>query len=473
MSTVKRIAKNTLVLILTNVVTRVLSLILIIYIARYLGDVGFGKFSFAVSFAGLFVIFSDMGLKGLLIREVARDKSVAGKFLGNFAIIKIILSLITFALIFAIINLMKYPHDTTIAVYILSLSLIINSSAQLFISIFRAFEKMEYEALTMTIEKLIVVSLALFVLFRGYGLIEVALVFLIASTFNFLFSFLITIKKFTKPKLEIDLDFWKHSIRTALPFALALGFAAIYAQIDIIMLSIMKGDAVVGWYNAAYKLTAALVFIPAMFTSSLFPVMSKFFKSSKESLKIAYTKSFTYLTVLAMPIAVGTTILADRFILLFYGSTYTNSIIALQILAWALVATFLNYVLAMVMISLNRQKILSFYIGGCVLLNVFLNLLLIPKFSYIGASLATVITEALLCLCGFYFVSKYLYKLPVHRIIIKPLVASLIMGIFILYFKEIRLILLLLSAIMLYFTTLYITKTFSEDDKELFIKIFR
>ena len=106
MSEVKTIAKNTGVLILAEVILRVLSLIFIIYVARFLGDVGFGKYSFAFAFTNLFVIISYFGLNMVTVREVARDKSKADKYLGNVAVIRFILSIITLAIIVLSINLM-------------------------------------------------------------------------------------------------------------------------------------------------------------------------------------------------------------------------------------------------------------------------------------------------------------------------------------------------------------------------------
>lgn len=473
MNTIQRIAKNTIALTLAQIVPMLLGIILVFYIARILGDVGFGKYSFAFAFTGLFAVLSDLGLNTLTVREVARDKFRASKYLGNIAIINIILSVLTLTLIFFAINSMDYPPDTTMAVYIIAFSLVVTSISQLFKSIFRAFEKMEYEFLINTSRTIIVVSLGLFVLFAGYGLIGLVLVHLLASVFDFLLSLSICLKKFAVPKLEIDLPFWKHSIRTALPLGFVYIFAVIYGQIDITMLSVMCGDAVVGWYSAAYKLRSVLGLIPASFMGAAFPVMSRFFESSTKSLEILYERSFRYLLSLALPIAVGTTILADRIILLLYGAQYVNSIIALQILIWAIVVGFTAWVLEYILFSINRQGICSITSGIGAVSNVILNLLLIPTMSYIGASIATVITTAMVFGIYLYLVFKSGYKLVVHKISIKPLIASFVMGGFIYWFNGINLFLLVLLAAILYLGALYTLKGISQDDIRMFKEMFK
>jgi len=124
-----------------------LSLVLSIFIARSLGDVIFGKYSFALAFTALFAVFSDLGYNTLLIREVARDKSQA-KYLNNVLCMRALISLIIFALIVITINVMGYPADTKNVVYLFGIYTLIVSFSAVFKVTFRAFEKMELEDLT-------------------------------------------------------------------------------------------------------------------------------------------------------------------------------------------------------------------------------------------------------------------------------------------------------------------------------------
>ncbi|MDP2845891.1 MAG: oligosaccharide flippase family protein, partial [Candidatus Methanoperedens sp.] len=143
MNTVRRIAKNALVLLIAQIISMGLGFFYIMYTARYLGAEGFGVLSFALAFTGIFGVFSDLGLSTLTTREVARDKSLAGKYIGNIAAMKAVLVVITFGLIAVAINLLGYPEQTIKVVYLVALSIIFSAFTGMFNSVFQAFEKME------------------------------------------------------------------------------------------------------------------------------------------------------------------------------------------------------------------------------------------------------------------------------------------------------------------------------------------
>lgn len=467
MSTAGRVAKNTGVLIFADITSKLFSLILVIYIARFLEDVGYGKYSFALAFTALFAVLINLGLNMLTIREVARDKNLAGKYLGNIVVIKVPLSIITFGLIVFIINMMHYPADTTMAVYLAGISVILTSFSQLFRSIFTAFERMEYEAFLNIVKTIIIFSLGLLVLFSGYGLIELLSVFVVAGAVDFCLSIFITLRKFAKPKIEIDLDFWKRSILTALPFALLSVVGIIYLKIDTVMLSVMKGDAVVGWYSAAYTILLAMQFIPGIFSYAIFPSMSKFFVSSKDALKTTLEKSSKYLFIIGLPVTIGIILLADKIVSIIYGIKFTNSIIALQILSLYLPLRFVNFALYPTLYSVDRQMSAALSVTISAVANVVLNLLLIPVLSFVGAAIATVLTEIILFTLYFYFISKHFHRPTLHKIFVKPSISCLVVCGFIYYLRVINPFLLAGLAVIVYFLILYLLKTFDSEDKKI------
>lgn len=471
MNTVQRIAKNTGVLLVSRIASYTLGFFFIMYTARYLGAEGFGILSFALAFTGIFGVFSDLGLSTLTVREVARDKSLASKYLGNIAVMKIFLVIITFSLIALTINLLGYPEQTIKVVYLVALSNIFSAFTSMFNSVFRAYEKMEYQSVGHILSSILMLSGALFAISQGFSVVEFASIYFLVSAVVLGYSFVISIWKFTKPKIEFDWRFLKPTIKEALPFFLSAVFSVIAFRIDIVMLSMMKGDMVVGWYSAAYRLMEALMFIPATFVGSIYPVLSNFYVSSQESLKIAYQKSFKYLSIVGLPIAVGTTLLADKIILIVYKSGFVHSIIALQVLVWTIPIIFLTYMFGTMLASIDRQDLTLKILLLCMSLNVVINLMLIPRYSYVGASIATVITELLAFILCYHFLSKFIYKIPIYKFIAKPIMASAIMGLFILSFAKANFFLLVCVSIIIYFGVLILLKTFSKEDLNLFKQI--
>ena len=478
MSTVQRIGKNTVFIFLGGAVRALLGILLVVYLARYLGDVDYGKYAFAFAFTGMFLILSDLGLSVLSVREIARDHQRASEYLTTISLTKLVLSLIMVGIIAIVINLMDYPKDTTTAVYIVSFIVVSTSLSAFLRSIFRAFERMEYETITIIAGAVLVNGSAIIVLSLGYGLVEVVSVMLLAQILATLLALIVCTKKFAKPRLTFDFSLCKKLVKAALPFAVASVFAAIIFQTDTVMLSIMKGDAVVGWYNAAYRLVLGTLFIPAAFVGSIYPVMSRFSVSSRDSLVITYEKSLKFMGTLAIPLGIGATLIAGRIISFLYGIEFANSMIVLQILVWAASFMFLGSIIGHTLASIDKQIVDTRIAGICALLNVVLNFLLIPPFSYVGAGIASVISQIAIFTLEFNYLQRHLHKINLLKMIVKPLAAAVIMGIMVYILNNVlsaslvNLLIIVFGAIVIYGVLLYVFKAFDQQEWQLIRSVF-
>lgn len=469
MNMVQKIAKNMGFMAISQLIVSILAFIFLIYIARYLGEAQYGDYSFAISFTSLFVIFADIGINQLIIREIARDKNVTSEYITNVSLIKILLSIITFGLIALTINLMNYSQNVVYIVYLFGIYTLLESFAQIFLSIFQAYEKMEYVAIVMIVEKIIIISLGFYLIFSGYGLIELAYAYVIAGIIEVILSLIISLKKFSKPKLKINFSLWKHLTIGSIPFGLNNLFSMLFFRIDTILLSVLENNVAVGIYSAAYNpLLAIGSVLSTVATSALYPVMSRYYISSRDSLEKITILSFKYMAIIGFPIAIGCFILANKFIGLFYGNQFSQSIIAFQILALFIPIRLLSSMTGTLLTSINKQGIRTFSVLLSAIFNIMLNLILIPSLSYIGASIATVLSEILLYFLFIYYINKFYHKLNVNNHFLKPFIASMIMGVVLFYLKDLNLSLIIIIAILIYFIVLILLKTFKNDDRLLF-----
>ena len=233
------------------------------------------------------------------------------------------------------------------------------------------------------------------------------------------------------------------------------------------MLSLIQGNQAVGWYNAGYRLVFSLLFIPTIFSAAVFPAMSRFHISSRDSLQLMWKKFIRFMLILAIPIAVGTTLLAGRVVPLIFGEGYAPSVAVVQLLIWSLVFIFLNATFVRLFESTNKQIVVTKITGLMVIVNVAINLVLIPKFSYVGASVAILITEVIALVVLFLLAERDRYvlkKTELANIVLKIVGASAIMGLFIAYLQNLNLILVIVSASLLYFGTLYVVKGIEKED---------
>lgn len=466
MNTLKRIFKNMLSLYAAQFVVSILSLVFTVFVAKYLGSEEFGRYSFALAYVSIFVIFSDLGYNTLMVREIARNKTIAQKYLSNVLTFRILISFIIFVILITVINLTNHSTNEKNIIYIFGISTLLIAISDTYRVTFRAFEKMEYEALTTILLTTIRIICGIFVLYLGYGIIGVAIAFVISAILDFMFSFFICNKKLIKPTLELDLYFLKNTIKVAIPLATISLFSLIFVKTDTIMLSFIQGDAATGLYNAAYTLILGLKSIPRLYFIVVFPLMANYFISSKKSLKLIYTKSFQYLFTIGLPITIGITILAEQIINIMYGPEYQNSIQILQILAWDALLMFLYTPLAELLVSANNEKQMNIIAGIAAVINVVLNFMLIPLYSYIGASIATIISEVVLFALYFYIINRKYYKFN-FTLLIKPTIASFVMGITTYLFKEISLVILVPMMIVYYFLILYVIGGVSNSEKEM------
>jgi len=476
MDTAKTVGKNILVLFVSQIASMGFGFFYLILSARYLGPELFGLLTFALAFTGIFGLLFDLGLNNLAVREVARDKSRANEYLSNITFIKLIMGVITFGLTVVVVHSLGYAEETIAIVYLLTLSTVFSAVTASFYVIFQSFEKMEYQSVAGILTSLLMLTGAIILIARGAGVVAFAAVTLISSALVLGYSFFICVRKFKLFNAEANLDFWWPTIRQALPFGLSSVFVTIYFWIDSLMLSLIQGNQAVGFYNAGYRLVFSLLFIPAVFSTAVFPAMSRFYISSRDSLQLMWKEFLRFMLILSIPIAVGTTLLAGRFVALIFGDGYAPSVAVLQVLIWSLVFIFANATFVRLFESANMQIVVTKITGLMVIVNVAINLVLIPKFSYVGASFAILITEFIALVILFFLAERGLYvhkKTELANIVLKIVSASAMMGLFIAFFQTFNLLLLVMSAALLYFGILYLVKGIKKEDIVLMKSILR
>jgi O-antigen/teichoic acid export membrane protein len=467
------VAKNTGVLFISQILSFILGFLYLIFTARYLGPESYGILSFAIAFTLIFGILADLGLNQFLVRDLVRDKSLASKYFGNALVIKIIASVITFLLIILTVNLIHYPLNTTIVIYLIAIYVLINSFSQFFYSIFQSYEKMEFQAIGNILNSALILSMVLLAIYFKLDLIFFALIYFFSSIIILVYNIIICIWKFIIPKIEFDLNFWKYILLESVFFILASVFTQIYFNIDSVMISFFTGNQAVGFYTAAYRLIFILLSIPSVLMISMFPVMSKHFKSSINVLKLEYERIFKFLFILALFFFIFGFLFADKVIFLIYGANYNPSIVALQILIFVIPIIFITYLFGNLLAAINKQRFVVIVTCIGAILNITLNLFLIPKFSYFGASFATVITELVIFIIMFYYLSKFFHRISILENILKPLAGAIIVAVCISFIIYINWILALIFGLTIYTPLLYILKIIKKDDIKLISELIK
>lgn len=406
------VVRNTMYLSGALVVQKLISFVYFTLIARITGFEVTGEYSFALAFAGLFSLIADFGYAPVLIREIARKPEDTRRILGATLVTKLVLLPLAFAVMLivffradAYVGILGIDRLELSLVVVAGVIMLLDSITTTLYGVMRGFQRLEYEALGSVLNKVLVVSVGLFGMWLGLGTLFLLLAILLGSVFNIMYAIWQLRARFGYwPSFSTDTQTLVRLFRYALPFALTAFFVNVYANFDTIYLRIMGGTGPTGWYNVAYKLTFALQFIPAAFAASLFPAMSQYYVSAREKLAALFENSMYYLMLIVIPLAAGLYVLADVLIPFIYKEGFSASVLPFRILMGALPVVFLNYPVGYILNACNKQGVNSINQGVATLVNVLMNLALIPAMTFNGAAYATLVSSWVLFLMGLFWV---------------------------------------------------------------------
>ena len=400
------ILKNTIWLSVSEFFVRLFKYLLIIFAARILTVNQYGQFSFALSFIGFFVAFGDLGISQIATRELSKNEEFFQKFSSIFTL-KFLLQILTLILIFLTALLTIKDNTTRITIFLLGFYFLFSSLLDNVFIYLRATQKMEYEAIGKILESLFIFIVGISALKILPSCKSLGFGYFLGSFISFLIFFLYFCFKFLKIKFVIDKNLWKEIFLLSWPLAFGGILTTIYANSDSVMIGFFKDYQDVGFYNAAQKIISICIIPLAILSQVFFPALSSSVKEGKSRFQSIFNYLFNSSTFLGIPILFGGLLLANRIIDFVYDPRYFSSIPALKILLFTCFLNYFSLPFSQSLLVLNYQKKIFFVILLTAILNIILNFLLIPKYSFVGASLTTLTSVILNAILMVYLFKKY------------------------------------------------------------------
>lgn len=426
------VARNTAFITFASIAQKVISFVYFTLIARNIGAENTGKYIFALSFTTIFVVFVDLGLNQVLIREGAKNKENLQKYLSSVLFIKLFLGIFTYITAVVTINLMGYPIETRQLVYLSAVTMLFDSLHLSIYGVLRAYGNLKYEAWGIVMTQALTLIMGTIFLYLKFPLIFLILAFTIPSFINVCYATIILfIKYHISLRLKWDKVVMKFFLKITIPFALAAIFARVYSYIDSILLSKLMGDKEVGWYSIPYKITYAFQFIPSALVAVLYPKFSEYFVQDKNKLVYTLERGIKYLLIIVFPIVFGISILAKDIVLSLYTSEYLNSILPLKILLVGLIFSFISFPLGAFLNACNKQVSQTVIVFFIMLINIISNLILIPRLGVVGAAISALIGNFCLVLFSLFIIPK-IAKIShsfIFKSLIQILLATLVMSV--------------------------------------------
>lgn len=388
--TFKKFLFNTSWLFTEKVLKLLINFIVGIYVVRYLGLVRNGMLAYALSVVGILTAITTIGLGEIVVRELLTDEKKRDKILGTSFFLKFFSSIVIYALI-----IIYYFHNRDIQNLLL---LIIASSI-----IFKPFEVIDAYFKSRVLSKYPVLVKTISVILTDCGkilliLYKMPLVYFGALVFAEIFlaavGFIIIFKK---QKLSIfqwrfDWNIAKSLFRDSWPLMFSSLAVTIYMKVDKIILKVMLGDAAVGLYDAAVRLCEGWYFIPVAISSSLFPAIISARKISRRLYDSRLQKLYDLLAWISILIAIPVSLFSRQIIHFLYGVEFIEAASVLTIYIWAGVPVFLGAANSQYLITENYTKISFARTLTGMIINIGLNIILIPIYGIKGAAIATLIS---------------------------------------------------------------------------------
>lgn len=401
------VTQNTSFLTAASVLQKVISFAYFTVVARLIGVENTGVYFFAITFTTIFTVVADFGLGPILTREAARHDDQAATYFNIAFWGKVIFGLGAYILVVFFINIFDYPVLTKTLVYLSGITMILDNLGAAFYSIFRARKNLIYESIGIVGMQATTLAVGSVALFLHWPLHWLILAYTIPSFLNLLYvSFFLRRVYGISVTGKFDWAILKMFLILSWPFALAGIISRLYAYSDSLLMSKMLSATELGYWSVPYKITFAFQFIPAALSASIYPVMSGLFLTDKEKIGDLFLKSWRYLFAIVFPLTFGLMALASPVILKLYKAQFAPAIPVLQILLVSLIFGFLGFVTGATLNATNRQRVQTSLLAVVLVINIILNLILLPKWGIVGAAVAALISNIVLCVGGYWFCRK-------------------------------------------------------------------
>ncbi len=384
--------KNAEWIIFGKILQMLVSLLVSLLTARYLGSGNYGLINYGVTYVAFFTAISNLGINFVIVKEFSDHPDEEGISIGTSVFMRFLSSVLSLIIIISISFVVDRNEPITILVVgLCGLSLIFN-----------IFELINYWFQSRYQSK--VSSIVGFVAYLIAAIYKIILLvmhknviwFAVATSIDYLcvsILLLIAYKKYNGPRLKISINKGKNILSKSYHYILSTLMVAVYAQTDKFMLKHMMSEQDVGYYSVAVAICAMWVFVLQAIIDSLYPTIISLYKTSKTAFIRKNKQLYFIVFYVSIIVSLLFVVCGDYVVVLLYGKAYENAASVLKIVTWYTAFSYLGVARNAWIVCENKQKYLKSIYGMAAILNVILNYLLIPLYGGKGAAMASLITN--------------------------------------------------------------------------------
>lgn len=396
MSKARAIVAHTLIQIISKGLNIALGLAAFSLLTQYLGQEGFGQYTIITTFLGVFGVMADLGLSIVAIQMMSERRDQEERIFNTIVSIRIITALFALGLAPLIALLFPYSAAVKIGIALTFMSFFFSSLIQLFTALFQQRVAMVFPSYADAVGRLILLGGVIAAMVFQQGLYEILIITLIANAVQCLMLY-IKARRIFPIRILVDRAIAHDVFARSWPIALSVTFNLIYLKADILILSLFYPEADVGLYGASYRILEVLVTIPMMFMGITLSSFTDAWANNDTARFSRYLqKSFDAMLIMAIPLVVGTIVIAPALMTFISGADFALSGHILRILILATGMVFIGTLFGHLINIINAQRTMMWGYAAGAIVGLAGYLVFVPLFSFWGAAWMTVAVEGLI-----------------------------------------------------------------------------
>lgn len=420
----------------SQLITWSFAFFLTIFLPRYIGPAGIGQYALALSIWIVLEQFMEFGTTKFMTKEIARFPEKTSKLVSAAIIIRAVLFVISCIALSTYLYVMHYPIETVYVILILGFFVPIGQLSRAISAALVGLEIMEYISLADVIGKAIQLIVVFIIMWLGLGIYAVAVTAGLVEVTSFIVHFVALRRRFPiHIRVDKSLVIWM--FKSSLPFVLSGLVLTIYQEIDMIIMSALVNEVVMGWYSVAVRLSATFLFVPTILATAVFPAFARVHKDASDetvdgTIKLL-SKSTDLMFLFGIPIGFGLASIANQLAVFFFGEEFAQAGPVLALMGFVMVFIYLTAIFGQYIIATDRVNIWTSFMVVATLVTIPLDLLMIPWFQQefgngaIGGAFAFMITELGMAIGGLLLLPRGTLTWSSVRIATLSLVAGVTM----------------------------------------------
>jgi O-antigen/teichoic acid export membrane protein len=420
----KRITISVVSQIISQVFIGMLGVLVLKIMTNNLGTQSYGVYATILAFVSTFALLTDLGLNTITSREIAKQPENANEIISHNMGLRLFLCAVMIPVISAI-GLLVYPHasnDLRLGILFMSCYLFFDSVWSTSGAYFGAKVRSDITATIVVVQQLLFFLCVLGVAIIGWGLFGFLIANVLTTAIGAI-SALWLVRKHIKVWPRVNLRLWRKYIGMSVALGILSIINVVYVKADSVMISIIEGTTAVGLYGVAYALINFFLYIPGYLMGALTPSMAT---AKGSELNQIVQKAFHFVVVFACLLVVGGFIVRHDIVILVSSRGFTSASAPFAILALATAFSYVNSVFGYASIAINKHYKIVYISISALVLNICINLVLIPRYGIAGAAWATTLSELVVMLIGYRLFRKQTGISLNLVIIVRPIIAALI-----------------------------------------------